>query len=127
MVSHVDPMPDLTVLMQIQVQRVPENVNILSGVNNNRSRPVTPVSVVNNNRSHSPSNPIDPNKASVHSHPNCKCDVGSAKKVDNAQTQTKFSKKGELQLPQLANINKTLFHGTNKVIACWSCCCQPEK
>ena len=71
----------------------PENVDMSSAVNNSRSRPVTPVSVVNNKRSHSPSVPVDPNKASVHSHPNCKCDVGSARKMNNAQTQQNSPKR----------------------------------
>lgn len=73
----------------------PEVVNISSGVDVNRSRPVSRTNANNNNRSQSPSVQGDSNQntSSVHSHPNCKCDVDSAKKVDNAQIQQNSPKR----------------------------------
>ncbi len=59
------------------------------------SRPVSPDSSLrsvksNNSRSHSPRSVLElsPGKSSVHSHPNCKCDINSARKVDSTNTGT---------------------------------------
>ena len=75
----------------------PEVVNISSGVDTNRSRPITPVSPTNTNNNRSQSPPVhgdsNQNIASVHSHPNCKCDVDIARKVDNAQVQQNSPKR----------------------------------